>query len=117
MEGKEYEKDDPEMYLRIIEELSVKELRVAKILYELKTFNSTELEEVSKRNAENLKNDAALLSYFYPEFDEDDLISIFVRLERTGLIKEMIGNYFGYAGGLYDINPLFKKLLNFIEEI
>ncbi|PIF34537.1 hypothetical protein CLU81_5192 [Flavobacterium sp. 9] len=117
IEGAEYEEDDPELYLKIIEELSVKELRVAKFLYEIKTLNSTELEEVSKRNGENLNNDAALLSNLYPEFDEDDLISVFVRLERTGLIKEMVGNYFGYAGGLYDITPLFKKLLNFIEKI
>ena len=87
-EGKEFEEDEPETYLKIIEELTVKELRVARYLYELK--------EIKKQNAdsdndskedEGMSNDAYWLSKKYPEFDKDELVSILVRLEKTGLIK------------------------------
>jgi hypothetical protein len=116
-EGKEFEEDDPEIYLRIIEELTVKELRVAKHLYELK--------EVKKRNPdtdsnnenedEGMSSDAFWLSKNYPEFDKDELVSIFVRLEKTGLIKELVGSFLGYGGGEYLINTTFRKFMNFVD--
>lgn len=109
-EGKEYQEEEPELYLQIVEELSVKELRVAKCLYELK--------ETKSKDSENINNNDALwLSNKYPEFDKDELVSILVRLERTGLIKELVGNYFDYDGGQYLINPLFKKFIDYIGEI
>ena len=37
------------------------------------------------------------------------------KLARTGLIKEIVGMYMGYKGGLYLITPTFKKLMNFIK--
>lgn len=111
-EGKEYQQDEPELYLQIIEELSVKELRVAKCLYELKEGKNKNLNIYS----ESMNNDALLLSRKYPEFDKDELVSIFVRLERTGLIKEQVGNYFDYDGGQYLINPLFRKFTDYIGE-
>ena len=55
--------------------------------------------------------------FFSPEFDKDELISIFSRLEREGLIKEDVGNYFGYDGGSYFINPLFKKFIEYIGQL
>lgn len=117
-EGKEYQEEDPELYLQIIEELSVKELRVAKCLYELKEIKKINFEEENPdKTSENNSNDAAWLSSKYPEFDTDELVSIFVRLERTGLIKELVGNYFDYEGGQYLINPLFRKFIDYIGEI
>lgn len=112
-EGKEYQEEEPELYLKIIEELSVKELRVAKCLYELKEVKKENL----NKNYGNFNNDALWLSSKYPEFDRDELVSVFVRLERTGLIKELVGNYFDYEGGQYLINPLFKKFIDYIGEI
>lgn len=112
-EGKEFEEDEPEIYLRIIEELSIKEIRVAKCLYQLKEVNIIN-EENSKVD---MSNDYLWLSNQYPEFDKDELISIFSRLEREGLIKEDVGNYFGYDGGSYFINPLFKKFIEYIGQL
>jgi hypothetical protein len=117
-EGKEYQEEEPELYLQIIEELSVKELRVAKCLYELKEVKTENSEnENINLNSDNINNDALWLSHKYPEFDKEELVSIFVRLERTGLIKELVGNYFDYDGGQYLINPLFRKFNDYIGEI
>lgn len=61
-----------------------------------------------------MPNDAWWLSKKYPEFDKDELLSILVRIERTGLIKELVGSFIGYGGGQYLINPLFRDFMNFI---
>lgn len=117
-EGKEYQEDDPELYLQIVEELSVKELRVAKCLYELKEVKNKNPEQDNPNDKQDgMTNDAWWLSKQYPEFEKDELVSIFVRLERTGLIKELVGSFIGYSGGQYLINPLFKKFIDFIGEI
>jgi len=117
-EGKEFQEEDPELYLQIIEELSVKELRVAKCLYELKEIKKINPEEDNPNgNQDGMTNDAWWLSKKYPEFDKDELVSIFVRLERTGLIKELVGSFIGYGGGQYLINPLFRKFIDYIGEI
>jgi hypothetical protein len=113
-EGKKYEEDEPELFLKIVEELSVKELRVAKCLYEMK--------ETPKKKIgydigfpDGMTDDASRLSKQYVEFGNEELVYILVRLEKTGLIKELVGTYMGYRGGQYLINPLFKQFINFIE--
>jgi hypothetical protein len=108
--GKEYQEDEPETYLRIIEDLSVKELKVAKCLFDIKEKIVILTEEEQMKG-----NDAAILANKYPEFDKDELISILVRLERTGLIRELVGMYLGYMGGQYLINPLFKKFIKYMD--
>ena len=40
---------------------------------------------------------------------------IFSRLERNGLIKEVIGTYLGYYGGAYIITDTFRDLMSFLE--
>jgi len=115
LSGKEYQEDDPELYLKIVEELSVKELRVAKFLYESK--NQSVIDRNFARPQNGFKNDSLWLSNKYPEFNKDELVTIFVRLERTGLIKELVGGYSDYTGGHYQINPLFIKFIDFIEGI
>lgn len=112
----DFEEEEPEIFLKIVEELSVKELRVAKCLYELKEIKKQNPEDDNPNKDQNvMANDAWWLSKHYPEFDKDELISIFIRIERTGLIKEFVGSYISYTGGKYAINPLFKRFMNFLE--
>lgn len=113
-EGKDFAEDEPEMFLRIIEELTVKEFRVARCLYKLK---ETKDQQGVDDGIDRGNNDADWLSNKHREFDKEELISIFVRLERTGLIRELVGMYLGYMGGRYLINPLFTKFMTFIDEI
>lgn len=113
--GIEFEEDEPEIYLRIVEELSVKELRVAKYLFELKEIRRKNPEWIDPDvDRKDMKNDILWLSKKYPELNEDELVSSLVRLERTGLIRELVGTYMDYQGGDYLINPMFKKFLDFL---
>lgn len=107
--NKEFEEEEPELYLKIIEELSVKELKIAMILFDIKE-EKIELSTDEK----NQFNDATLLSMKFPELAKVDLISIFSRLEKTGLIKEIVGTYLDYKGGGYRINTLFHNLIKFL---
>lgn len=117
-EGKEYEEDEPEIFLKIVEELSVKELRVAKYLYELKEIKKKKPDDDNpNKKQDRMTNDAWWLSKHYPEFDKGELVSILVRLEKTGLIKELVGSFLDYGGGQYLINPLFRRFMNFIETL
>ena len=106
--GREFEEDEPETFLKIVEELSVKELRVAMCLYKLKIKKDS-------NNKDKTSSDIDLLSKDYPEFDKDELVSILVRIEKSGLIKEVVSVIVGYAGGNYTITQLFKKFVVFIE--
>jgi hypothetical protein len=114
--NKTYQEEEPELFLKIAEELSLKEFRVAMALYEIKETNFEEEKEKLKGQEEKLPNDAAWLSERYPEFDKDELVSIFIRLEKTGLIKELVGSFLGYGGGKYLINPLFKRFVNYLKK-
>lgn len=114
-QSKQFEEEEPELFLKIVEELSVKELRVAKCLFELKELKTVDpADETSESYQNGMSDDAYWLSKHYPEFNKDELISIFIRLEKTGLIKELVGSFIGYGGGQYLINPLFKKFMTFI---
>lgn len=102
---KTYKDGDPELFLKIIQELSVSELRVSWLLYKLKANPPKDYEG----------NDSTMLARLYPEYTSEDLVSIFLRLEKTGLIKELVGSYIGYGGGTYNITNLFKRLIEYIE--
>jgi hypothetical protein len=108
--GKDFEEDEPELYLKIVDELTPIEMRVAKCLYDL--IDKNQKNDVNKNGANGI-----ILSAEYPEFSSEELTSIFVRIERTGPIRELNGSYYGYEGGTYLINPLFKKFKTFIGSI
>jgi len=106
--GKQFEEDEPDILLKIVEELSVKELRVVKCIHELHLNKSLD-------NEDNCTNVTNLISKNYPEFDKDTLVPILVRIEKCGLIKELTGFYVGNEGGIYKTTKLFKQFINFIE--
>ena len=110
LDGKEYEEDEPEVYLRIAEELSVKEFCVATVIYDLNERN-----KLDKTQEGRMGINAAILTKDYPEFEKDDLVSILLRVEKIGLIKELVGSYMDYEGGVYHVNPLLVGFMNFIE--
>ncbi len=106
-EGKEYEEEEPEMFLKIIEELSIREFKVATLLFK---------EKVNMRPHESVRTvDALSLAKENSEFSRDELVYILVRLEKTGLIKEHIFTVHGSGGGSYQVNKLFIKFMDFID--
>lgn len=116
--GKEFEEDEAELYLKIVEELSIKELQVALLLYKLKEIDKRDPEDDNPNaKQDGMSTDSSWIAKLYPQYNQDELISILVRLERTGLIKEKTGSFLGYSGGQYMINALFRRFINFIEKI
>lgn len=100
---------DPYTYLTIIEELSFKEIEVARCLYELKEIRKYKYQD-------GLTNDAQILSKEYTNLQIDELPFLLLRVEKSGLIKEKVGSFLGYGGGQYEITDVFKKLMKFLSE-
>ncbi len=50
------------------------------------------------------------------DLDKSSLPFLLKRAEKTGLIKEITGNYWGYGGGAYIITPTLKKLMKILEK-
>jgi hypothetical protein len=105
--GKAYEEDEPEIFLKIVEELSIKEFKVATLLFKLKAN--------LKPHESGRITDVVLLANENSDFDKDELVYILVRLEKIGLIREHMITVLGAGGGSYKVNKLFVKFMDFIE--
>ncbi len=105
---------DPELYLRIVDELTVKELEVALLLYEVKEIRKIIIEE-KRENQHGMTNDPYWFSKHYTQYSRDELEYILPRIANTGLIKEFVGSAIGNGGWQYNPTPLFKDFISFIE--
>ena len=105
------ERNDPEDYLSALSELSPIEIEMLKAIYNYKIQDEAPIEsaDVWKKNCgldSIIKNwDAGI----------DDVNYYLKRIERTGLIKEIVGVYFDYIGGVYRITNGFKKMMDYIN--
>ena len=105
---------DPELYLKIVDELSERELEVALLLFEVKEKRKIKVEGENEAQ-DGMSNDPYWFSKHYPQYTKDELKFIFPRLEKTGLVKELVGSFIGYGGEQYNPTPLFTDFINFIE--
>lgn len=105
---------DPELYLKIVDELSVRELEIALLLYEVKIKSKIKIEGKNE-SEDGMTNDPYWFSKHYPKFSKDELEFTLLRLEKTGLVKELVGSFIGYGGGQYNPTTLFSDFINFIE--
>lgn len=106
---------DPEMYLKIVDELSVREIEITFLIHRVKVKQAILLNEEAEDSEGMSLSDAQLYSLTFPEFTQEELEYTFPRLERTGLVKELVGSYMGYGGGSYLPTPLLSKFINFIS--
>ncbi|WP_341221948.1 hypothetical protein [Polaribacter atrinae] len=114
---KTFKYNQPELYLRIIDELSEPEIQIAYALYNLKENEKFDIfKRKDKEYPKGITNDAELIAFHNTNFSSEDIRPLLIRIEKTGLIKEMIGgSILGYDGGVYEIEPIFKKLIMFIQ--
>lgn len=108
--------DEYEDYLKILDDLSYRELV---ILIKLETCES-------KYSKEDDENDLQYCSRYWDEFksklifelriQEDEIESLLTRLNRTGCYETFTGNYLDYTGGKGRTTPTFKKLKKYIME-
>lgn len=105
------EESSPEEYLAILTELTPREIEVARVVYE---------QSERTPHTDGLKWDRekklAQLSARCPSVPREDLQFILLRLQRTGLIRELVGTYFDYTGGTYIITQVFRKLMHYLGE-
>ena len=101
-----------EEYLYLISDLTLKELRVARLLYETRPGSENGYWEEWKNEVCGDLN-----------IDRDDLSMVLARIEASGLTERVIGTkgskrYIGSTNpgmGYYKVTPGFKKLMNFVE--
>ncbi|HTN16540.1 MAG TPA: hypothetical protein VL092_02590 [Chitinophagaceae bacterium] len=106
------ETHDPELYLRIVEELSERELEIAFLLYSEKQKIKTDLSDLEKQES---GNDAHWLSKKFPAYTKEEVEYCLPRIEKTRLFKEVVGSFIGYGGGNYNPTTLFSNFQNYIE--
>lgn len=100
----------PEEYLAILSELTLREIQMARVVYEQSERAPKTGTLLSKREKR-----IAQLSKRCPSIPRDDLQFILLRLQRSGLMYEMVGTYAGYTGGTYIITQVFHKLMDYLE--
>jgi len=110
-----YDNSNSESFIDILSELTIEEIIVAKKMYEFRTSNKDEFEEIVnkiKDGKDITVTDKDVLASLDLGIPKEDSEFILLRLQRSGLLKEFIGGMvFGYHGGRYDITEMFKKLM------
>lgn len=98
-----------ETYLNALSDLSIDELNVAKLLYDhhlvKKTSENEELLIEKYAQIERYCNNKSL-----------DEIFVKQRIAQTGLIKEKVGTFAGYKGGVYIVTEAFEELMSHIRK-
>lgn len=101
----------PEEYLDALAELTPREVVVARAIYGRQQDVPSSEQDLFKwakdRGWDRLPQDC-------PSVPEEDLPFILIRLERSGLIKEITGMYWDYQGGMYIITNAFRQLVQYI---
>ena len=102
---------NPEDYLAVLAELTPREVELAWVIYQQQSDrpakNANPLGWARQKGWDHVAADAGL--------DEADAVFLLKRLERSGLISEVTGAYFGYQGGVYVITETFRQLMDFLQ--
>jgi len=103
-----------EDYLATLIELTPNELEVARAIYEQQRNSELEsgesiLQWAWRKGWKDLPNQLTSVS-------KEDLPFILLRIEKSGLVKELTGSYWGYEGGVFVVTDTFRKLMRFIDD-
>jgi len=104
----------PEEYINVLAELTSLELDMILIFFR-------SYDEDTRGESENELGQATRLHAQEKIVEElciepDDLEFILKRLERTGLIKEVIGSYYGYNGGRFTATKTLFRLMEYLND-
>ncbi|WP_342576686.1 hypothetical protein [Paenibacillus sp. FSL M8-0142] len=106
---------DPEDYLKLVAELSPIESRIVALFHKIyKDDTGTTESENNLQRATRLEAQKIIASTLGIE-DSDDLYFQLKRLERTGLIREITGTFFGYTGGSFAPTKLLDRLMEYLS--
>ena len=111
------ERHSTEDFLSFISELSPTDLQVGMEIYKQQKDKPDKFDMESDTNTE-LKfvvNNGWHTIQGICNLSEDNFKISLYKLSRAGLVKEIVGAYVSYSGGLYLITPAFQKLMHFIR--
>jgi len=107
--------DEYEDYLKILDELSYREILALKTL-----------DEYSKTPKTEEQNDLQWTIQFWDEFESrlarelniphEQVVNFMNRIARTGCYEMFTGGYFDYTGGQGKLTPTYQILKKFIED-
>lgn len=103
-------------YMNILSEISLEQFIVISIIYEQQIQNSNENFESPLKFVKASGWDKLPEIVSNKGINKDDLSFILKRLERTGLITEIVGMYFGYNGEVYMITPTLRRIMTLLQE-
>lgn len=112
-----------EEFLRILEDLSLRELHILSILKRLedahpnlpKVMRDGELAETDLQRANRFWDDFEKAVESEVDIHPDELRAILNRLNRTGLYESIVGSYLGYGGGKGKLTPLFEQFTTWLQ--
>jgi hypothetical protein len=104
---------DPEEYLNVLAILTVRELQVARTIYELQKGLDYKEIDTEKRWETWLAHRDEIMERI--AVDEDELALILERIVATGLITLVYIQFPGSPGRTYWVTPAFDRLMKFLQ--
>jgi hypothetical protein len=102
----------PEDYLATLIELTPREIEVLLAIYQQQGNDEPREDENILKFA--WRKGWKTLHRKLPSLSEEDLPFIFLRIQRSGLIREVTGAFLGYQGGTYVITPALRKMMRYL---
>ncbi len=99
--------------VRIVLDLTPRQMEVARAVYRQQQdgprAGENDLQWAMRAGWENL---AGSLS----ESSAQETMADLLMLQRAGLVREVIGGFFDYSGGVFVITPVFRRLMTYLVE-
>ncbi|HKJ77522.1 MAG TPA: hypothetical protein VKA64_10005 [Gammaproteobacteria bacterium] len=106
--------DSAEAYINTLADLTLREILVAQALWNQqglaqRNHGENDLQFATRMGWENLSDEC-------PGISPEDLPFCLSRLERAGLVREVVGTFLDYEGGVFVVTYAFEKLMqNYIN--
>ncbi|WP_148220549.1 hypothetical protein [Halanaerobium praevalens] len=105
----------PEEYIYSLESLSPLEVKVIYIFYNCyKKDNNLDNEENDLQKSNRINAKEKVMEELH--IDEQDLIFLLTRIEKSGFLKEITATMFDYEGGAFTINESLNRMMNYISK-
>lgn len=120
----------PEDYISILAELTLREIEVARALYKQQLIRpeptENEMEWLRRITAIDIEKDQDEINIGMgqweklvadcPSVSKQDIAFLLLRLQRSGLAKEMSGTYWDYLGGVFVATEELRKIMAYLQK-
>ena len=107
--------DEYEELLKVLDEISFREFKALKKLYESEKSNPIQENQNQLQNAQQYWQNYKREVSAELGIPDESFNAFMAKIERTGLYTRITGNYLGYAGDIGRTTPLLRRLIDLIE--